>query len=275
MRIRLVLSLLIPVCLVGVAGCGSSDNSTGSGASSTPTTAPSGALAGTAWTLQSYRGASVSTVPAAPGSVAALAFASDGSVAGSTGCNQLRGTYDQRDQQLTIQLGPMTQAACGGPLLEAQETAILQSLPQVASFTVTDDSLTLSSTDGTALLVYAAGLSGLENTTWNVTGVNNGAGGVEATALTERLTATFGPSGAFTAFGGCNNFTGAYTIGANQSLSLGDLAGTTKSCGADVDTLESQYAAALSQVTSYTISGDVLTLRDTEGATQVTLRLAA
>jgi heat shock protein HslJ len=139
---------------------------------------------------------------------------------------------------------------------------------------MTADTLTLTGTGSTTLLTYSAGLAGLEGTSWTATGINNGAGGVENTALTEHVTASFGPDGAFRGFGGCNDLSGTYaTTGANE-IRLTGLTGTRTSCTADVDTLENAYVAALGRTTKYEISGDTLTLRDADGAIQATYRLA-
>jgi heat shock protein HslJ len=41
-------------------------------------------------------------------------------------------------------------------------------------------------------------------------------------------------------------------------------------CEGDVQDTENQYAAALAKVTTYQLEGNQLTLRDADGATQVT-----
>ena len=123
---------------------------------------------------------------------------------------------------------------------------------------------------GSPLFVYAIANNTLPGTSWQVTGVNNGRGGVESTALTEPLTATFGSDGTFSAFGGCNQLAGRFTITGTAGLAIGPVSGTKKSCTGDVDQLENEYSTALSQVASYDITNGTLTMRDGQGATQVT-----
>ena len=123
------------------------------------------------------------------------------------------------------------------------------------------------------LLTYDAGLSGLEGTSWQVLGVNNGSGGVETTALTEELTLVFRTEDEFTGFGGCNDIGGSYQMGDGDALSFTEVLGTQRSCGAEADALEAQYLAALGRVSVYELTGDRLTLRADDGATQVTLSL--
>jgi len=271
---RLSWALLVTVGLAGMVACGSSGTSPSAddGAKSAATTTPGGALAGSSWNLVSYKGMAT-TMPAA--AAATLAFGVDGSLTGSTGCNQFGGTYSVDGQQLTLTLGPITQRACADPLQQAQEVALIRLFPQVSRFSSTADQLLLVDPGDQTLLTYTAGLSGLENTAWNVTGVNNGRGGVETTALTANLIAGFGPGGVFSGQGGCNNMTGTYQTSGPDGLTITDLATTKKTCGAAVDALEAEYVAALGRVTRYTITGNTATLRASDGATQVTLSLTS
>ena len=154
-----------------------------------------------------------------------------------------------------------------------QESSLLQLLAQVARYTVSADRLSLQGADGATLLTHTAGPTGLTRTSWSVTGVNNGSGGVETTAGTEQLPADFGPEGAFTAFGGCNNLSDTYQVSGGTGVTISGLASTRKTGAADVNDLESRYTAALGRVATYDIAGDQLTLRDAAGETQVTYRL--
>jgi len=274
MRTRLTVSLLVLVGLAGLAGCGSTKTTTSSGGTTTPTAAPSGGLAGTAWNLASYQGPDTTTVPAAPKANATLAFDTAGGLSGSTGCNQFGGTYAVDGPKLSITLGPMTMMACAEPLITAQEAAVVKLLPQVTGFATAADQLTLTGSDGAVLLTYSAGLTDLEGTAWKAIGMNNGRGGVETNALTESLTATFGAAGAFTGFGGCNQLGGTYETSGTDGLTITVIDKTTIGCSADILELESQYYAALGQVATYSISGDQLNLRNVDGATQVIYRLA-
>jgi heat shock protein HslJ len=256
--------------LATLAACGG-DSGTPAQSGTTSTTNASDPLAGTTWTLASYTGPSGRAVEAAPGAAATLAFEDGNQIGGTTGCNLFGGSYTLDGDKLTIELGAMTQVACPGAFITAQETAITQQMPNVAGFTQSADSLSLTAADGSELFKYSAGLSGLEGTAWAATGVNNGKGAVESNALTEKLTASFGADGAFTGFGGCNNLTGSYEATAD-TLSITGLASTQKACAEDVSNLEAQYIAALTATTTYQIIGDVLTLKDDGGATQATFK---
>src|SRR5262249_42273157 len=159
-----------------LAACGSSKSSTSSStpSPSSPSAVSSPAvtnLAGSAWTMTSYADTSGTMVAAAQS--AALSFGANGALSGSTGCNSFRGTYTSTGSSLTLTLGPMTQMACVDAAATAQETAVVQQLPEVASYTTGGDGLTLSASDGSPLFVYAAANTNLPGTSWQVTGVNN------------------------------------------------------------------------------------------------------
>ena len=261
-------SLVAAVLLVAlVSACGDDDDDQPAAASVAPA-----ALAGTKWVLSSYV-ADDEVVDAA--AVAALDFGADGTaVTGTTGCNNFGGTFTQDGGTLTIELGPMTRVACTDDATTAQENAITDGLSKVASFTSTGQ-LALLDDEGAAILIYDANSAGLEGTSWSATGVNNGNGGVQSTTLTETISLSFMAEGAVSGFSGCNQYTGSYVTSGTDGLTISDLAITRMACEADAMTLESQYTAALAKVATYAISGNTLTLRDADGATQATFAAAS
>jgi heat shock protein HslJ len=248
-----------------VSACGDDDDDQPAAASVPPTQ-----LAGTKWVLSSYV-ADDEDVDAA--AVSALDFGADGqTVSGTTGCNNFSGTFSQDARKLTISLGPMTLAACTDDASIAQEKAIVDGLPKVASFTDTGQ-LALLDSKGAALMIYDANSAGLEGTSWTATGVNNGKGGVSSTDLTSAISAAFA-GGALSGNAGCNQYNGKYETTGTDGLTISNVATTRKACADDVMTLESQYTAALAKVTTYNISGNTLTLRDADGSTQATFTAA-
>ena len=202
---------------LGLAACGDDSGSAdttevgAAQAHSAPT------LADSSWVLSTYTGPSGKDVPAVTSPAAPLEFAAD-SLSGSTGCNQFAGTYETDGDALTITLGPVTRKACAPVSLQAQETAVLALLPKVASFSIDSDTLTMRDSDDATVLVYTLGLASLEGTSWTATGVNNGKEAVEANAQTEHVTATFGPNGALSGSGGCNDYTAEYTVSGSDGL---------------------------------------------------------
>ena len=248
------------------AGCDSNPPRQSSASSSS---APADALTGTSWTLSTFQNGSQQAAPAAATPAASLAFTRGGNVNGSTGCNQFSGTYTVTAAKISIHVGPMTQIACADPSLQAQETAIVQGLPKVTGFEVNGSDLALTDANDLLLFTYSANPTGLAGTSWNVTGVNTGTG-VESSAATEKLTAEFTIGGLFTGFGGCNNLSAPYeTLGAD-GVSISQLSSTMLTCPSDATMLEARYRTALERVATFEIIGDQLTLRASDGTTQVT-----
>ena len=251
--------------MVALGACGDDDDEEPAGADA------ASSLTGTSWTL--------ATVSIDGGDVAAvgmptLEFGNDGaSLAGSTGCNRFSGTYTQSGSDLAITLGPVTRAACADARATAQEAAILALLPEVVSYTA-DGQLVLKDSDDVTSLTYDQGLSTIEGTSWTATGVNNGQDAVVSTAATETVTADFGSDGALSGFAGCNTYNATYALSGDDGISITGIATTRKACEDEAMTLESQYLAALEQTATYTISGETLTLRDSDGSAQATYTLA-
>lgn len=254
--------------LVGLAACGD-DGSDSTATTAKPRSRPSssvapatGGLAGTSWKLNDP---AESTTPT-------LDFAAAGRFSGSTGCNQIAGTYTEKGDSLTFSPGPMTQRACISDATHQQEQRIVAALSEVRSFTRTEDSLSLLDASGKELLAYSAVSGDLAGTSWKITGVNTG-NAVESSALTEALTLQFGTDGTVSGNGGCNQFNGPYTQD-GTTISFGEMASTMMGCSDDVLALEDQYLAALAAATKVERSGDSLTLRDDAGAMQVTAALS-
>lgn len=75
-----------------------------------------------------------------------------------------------------------------------------------------------------------------------------------------------------TGSGGCNMFGGAYTLNAAR-LQFSELRSTLIGClDPVVSGQESHYLQALSQVTTYRLEGNMLTLSDDSGRVQLTFR---
>jgi heat shock protein HslJ len=215
-------------------------------------------LNGTSWVLSNYVDTNATVTAAA---VAALDFGSDGTtLSGSTGCNSFGGKFKQDGTKLVITLGPTTLKACTDDAASKQEQSILKLL------------LTLQDKAGSTLLVYKPGTAGLEGTSWTATGVNTGSA-VESNALTETITATFGPSGALSGFAGCNQYSATYATSGSDGLKITAITTTRAACDEPKSTLETHYITALGNVATYKISGTTLTLRDSGGAIQASFTI--
>ena len=272
------------VAVMALAACSSSSDDGGSAKGSTTSTTGKGQqgsgadLTANPWTLVSYSPANGTAPAETQGRDAVLQFADDGSVSGTTGCNNFGGTYKLSGSDLTISLGPMTRRACTDPALTAQEQALTTGLGQVTGFSVDDGTLTLKV--GTAVrFTYAAEDTSLVGE-WNVTGVNNGTGGLESSADIEQLSLTFSTDGTLEARWGCRKLIGDYSVRDGEQFSATLRTGAdTSACPAsaanepEIDrwiAVSTRLSNAIEASATYEVVGGTLTMRDAEGAMQVT-----
>ena len=112
----------LPIALIGASlllgACGSSSSAT---------------LPGTAWTVTDIAGrATVATAPPT------IIFGTDGTVSGTTGCNQYNGTYTTDGDKLTV--GPLatTRMACDDAI-NVQEAAFTEAFSGATSWSIKSD----------------------------------------------------------------------------------------------------------------------------------------
>ena len=148
---RNVLAIVLALSpLVALASC-SSSNDGGSAKSSTT------GLTANPWGLVSFT-VSGGTGPAEQkGRDAVLTFAKDGTLSGTTGCNNFGGSYKVSGSDLTITMGPMTLMACADPALTTQEQVVTTGLGEVTNYSVVDGTLLLRDGSKVRFTYRAAG----------------------------------------------------------------------------------------------------------------------
>ena len=259
MRVRRVATLMLLVALP-LGGCASSTD-TGSGGAAPPS------LAGTAWDLAQYAPAGTAELTPVPEGVTPTAEFTEDQISGSGGCNRFSGGYTTDGD--TIEIGPLasTAMACVGDAGQV-ETDYLARLDEAATYAITDGALTISNGTGQVVLSYTEAVPiTLTGTTWSATGINTGTDAVSSLVAGTTVTAVFAEDGTISGNAGCNTYNGTYEA-SGKDLTIGPLATTRMACEPDVSEQEANYLAALGRVTTYTIRGDQLELRDDEGALQ-------
>jgi heat shock protein HslJ len=109
--------------------------------------------------------------------------------------------------------------------------------------------------------------SGLVGPTWRVTAVATVAPawqGVVPAADSLRYTITFANDGTAAIKADCNQVTASYTTSPGGSITITPGASTLAMC--PEDSMGQQFVAALSAVTSYSVNGDELTLRQPDNS---------
>lgn len=249
-RVGITVAVVLTIALA--AGC------------SQPAATPSAGtrLANTDWLLSSISG-----TPIPSGTNLDLIFGIT-QASGSGGCNRFTASYAS-DGVSTLSFGPFatTQMACVPPT-DALERAYLNALGNVARYAMTSDSLTLSNATGGPLLIYAAQAPATVEGPWNVTMVNNGNQGVESIPAGISASVAFGADGNVEGFGGCNNFSGSYTVDGDK-ITIGPLMSTLAACDDATNQFEMQLLAALQNATTWSVTTGTLELRDDGGALQV------
>jgi heat shock protein HslJ len=107
----------------------------------------------------------------------------------------------------------------------------------------------------------------LAGTSWLATSISDGSGAMVPVIAGTVVTAQFDTLGRLNGLGGCNAYSAAYTVD-EASLFFGMIQSTAKTCQnpAGVSEQEAAHFAALGQVTTYTLSGNSLTLSGSAGA---------
>jgi heat shock protein HslJ len=143
-------------------------------------------------------------------------------------------------------------------------TAVLAACNAAASASPSASAAAASSGAGASSGASGAGAAGPElvGTAWAL-------GDFPGQVLTDvRPTISFSGDGTVSGIGGCNTFSGTYTVDGSK-LTFGALSSTKKACGDTVDTVEQAYLAALQATQTYEITSDAK-LKLTSGATTMT-----
>lgn len=113
-------------------------------------------VAGTSWQVTGYNNGKAAVVGVLEGTRVTTAFAADGKVSGSAGCNNYMGTYAQSGPSLKFGPTATTRKTCARPEgVMDQEQRFLKSLESVATGRQEGDRLELRTADG-ALAVSLA-----------------------------------------------------------------------------------------------------------------------
>ncbi len=253
--------LALAAILITVAACSAT------GGSSAAAGGTGGTIDGTSWALKTYDVSGTAT--AVPAGTRVDAKFADGKVSGFAGCNVYNATATISGASIKVGAAATTQMACD-PDKTALEAAYLGNLAKAATYTATSDALTLYDSAATSILVYAAAAANPLEGSWDVTGYNNGNQAVVSPVAGSKLTAIF-TADQVSGSAGCNDYSGAYTLDGTK-LTIGPLAATRKACADQaVSDQEQQFLTALQAATTFSQSGNIVTLQEAGGANQVTL----
>jgi heat shock protein HslJ len=226
-------------------------------------------LNGSGWTLTGYVHNGI-PAQALIGTTVTLDFGDDGRITGLAGCNHYFATYEVKGTAITISQAGSTVMYCVTPGVMEQESAYLTLLGQAKTMTIVGDRLTLADAKGTAILSFAKTVppapEPLVGTTWTLNSFHT-ADAVSSVIAGSTITAVFGADGSVSGSAGCNRYFAQYNV-TGTSLSIGTAGSTKMACNSPgVMPQESTYLTLISQVKTFTIKGDRLTLADAKGIT--------
>lgn len=226
-------------------------------------------LDGTSWQLAELNGAAL-----VDGSVITLEIDGD-RVAGSAGCNRYNGQLEVDGDQLAF--GPLmgTRMFCGQDGLMDQENAFQATLAAVDSFDLSGESLTLSGPDGDLLFAPAEGETQDDTTAQDEAQVSNPVQDQPLENVRWTLAIDAGiwlefADGQMSGSAGCNNIFGGYELDGEQ-LTLGPVGSTMMACSEEQMARETEFLAALANVSAFHIEAGSLALNGPDGVTLINL----
>jgi len=235
----------------------------------------SDSLTGAIWILTELNGQPpLPTTEAGGAGSITVQFNEDGTVSGSSGCNNYVAAYEVDGSNITINMSPAatTLMACPEPVM-AQETDYLVALGAAETFEASEDGLVLYDGNGDPVAVFAAVSQELAGSSWEVISYNNGRGGVTSLIIGTEITANYGEDGQLTGNAGCNDYFGAYEAD-GENIAMGPFGTTRMACQEPEGIMqqESEYLVALETAATYSIDGVTMNMRTAEGSTVANFR---
>jgi len=228
-------------------------------------------LTGVTWYLIAFNDGG-SSVAALPGVRVTAAFDAAGTVSGSAGCNQYTASYEGSLGGLAIGAPSSTKMHCGSPAgIMNQETVYLTTLQGASGFTIANDILTITDSNGRAILTFSRNdpdvliPASLIGTPWYLNSYIDARGAIWSPGPLHIISLQFDEDGNLSGNAGCNSYAGGYAMSGN-TLAIGNLVTTLMFCPeTGVMDLETTYLEFLPRITRYSISGNELTLSDANG----------
>lgn len=228
-------------------------------------------LTGVTWYLIAFNDGG-SSVAALPGVRVTASFDTAGTVSGSAGCNLYTAPYEGSLGGLAIGAPSSTKMHCGSPAgIMNQETVFLATLRGASGFTVVNDILTITDSNGRAILTFSRYDPGvlipasLTGTSWYLNAYIDSRGAIWTPGPLHIISLQFDTDGNLSGNAGCNSYAGGYAM-SGSTLAIGNLVTTLMFCPEPgVMDLERTYLEFLPRITRYSISGNELTLSDPNG----------
>ncbi len=218
-------------------------------------------LEGSSWILSSLSGMKLDS------DISVTLIFENGNVSGSDGCNRYNGSFTHTGNALKI--GPdivSTMMACDAAVMQ-QASEYQTILPQVKSFKIENNQLSLYDLNGNELALFIKQDTELKNTSWQITAFNNGNQAVTSILPESEITINFKNDGTIEGNAGCNIFSGNY-LTEGVAISVRNIQSTEKAClqPDGIMEQETQFLIALNSIKTYRIEGNNLEFRNADDA---------
>ena len=187
------------------------------------------------------------------------------------GCNNISGTFvdDGNSINFNVEDIASTQTTCPG--LEETEENLKRFLANTTTYKITDGTLIINGIDSTSLLLYPMVDVTLTETEWKIFSMKE-SDVTTHSVIDETTFLVLKDDFTFSGKSGCNSITGSYTI-KGSVFSFSDMSSTKKLCSEEENAREQLLTTSLSNVSGYTIEGNILTLTSLDG--NYTVRLSS
>ncbi|MDD5312437.1 MAG: META domain-containing protein [Dehalococcoidia bacterium] len=224
-------------------------------------------LGGTSWKMTA-----LNNEKAIQDTYVTLSFGLDGQLSGIDGCNRFSGTYEAKDNKITMKPSATATSACTGFVMK-QATDFTGALSSVISYDLQSDKLTLKDVSGNELVrLIPLKAASLMDTKWTAISYNNGKGSMVNVLNDIQITAVFGKNSKVTGRSGCNSYDAKYQTD-GLKITIQPAATTKMACAAPVMDQEQLYLKALEKTARYQVGVDMLELRDADGKPLVSYRV--
>ncbi len=205
-------------------------------------------------------------------------FRSDGTVTGSSGCNQYTAGYTTSGSSIQVTNGSSTGMACI-PAVMGQESRYILLMANATTYSVNGDTMVFFDRSGKATLAYKRPLEGAVNQpvaspvvgSWDLQTYYNGNNAVVSVLPGSNISAVFSPDGKINGLSGCNEYSALYSLH-DITLGISQVKTAKKACDPDLMTQENQYLALLERVNTYETKGDQMVLITAMGQKVLTFR---
>jgi heat shock protein HslJ len=196
-----------------------------------------------------------------------LMFSAAGRVSGSTGCNDIDGSWTHLgDDRITMGDFEATRARCSGERGRLEDRLIV-ALIRASTFAIDGDALTIRTAEGAELEFRAHGRTGFELVgDWALAAVDG-----QPAADIPRSTITFAEGGRLSGLGGCNGYRGDWSVD-GRAIRIRHLLAGLVTCADHVGTHEDAFLDTLEGSDTWRVEGDTLTLASTDDKHSLTLR---